>query len=82
MKITIIGSGAMGCLFGGLLAEAGADVHLLDIWEEHVQALNTYGVSISSSGEERHIPVQASTDPKKIQQTDLALIFVKHAQTA
>ncbi|RUM38179.1 MAG: 2-dehydropantoate 2-reductase [Desulfobulbus sp.] len=82
MKITIIGSGAMGCLFGGLLAEAGADVHLLDIWEEHVQALNAYGVSISSSGEERHIPVQASTDPKKIQQTDLALIFVKHAQTA
>ncbi|HBF43770.1 MAG TPA: hypothetical protein DDW42_09135 [Desulfobacteraceae bacterium] len=31
MKIGVVGAGAMGSLFGGLLAEAGADVRLVDI---------------------------------------------------
>ncbi|KUK66575.1 MAG: 2-dehydropantoate 2-reductase, partial [Parcubacteria bacterium 34_609] len=32
MKITIVGAGAMGSLFGGLLAESGNEVLLIDIW--------------------------------------------------
>jgi 2-dehydropantoate 2-reductase len=81
MRVTIVGSGAMGCLFGGMLTEAGVDVHLLDIWQEHVNVLNTKGLSITSNGQERFIPVRAYTDPGKIVGTDLALIFVKHGQT-
>lgn len=81
MKITVIGSGAMGCLFGGLLAEAGVHVQLLDVWPEHVRVLNAEGLSILRDGEERVIRVQAFTDPAEIRQADLALIFVKHAQT-
>ena len=30
MKIAVLGSGAMGCLYGGKLAEAGYDVTLID----------------------------------------------------
>ena len=30
MKIAIVGPGAMGCLFGGFLAESGEEVWLLD----------------------------------------------------
>lgn len=82
MNITVIGSGAMGCLFGGLLAEAGANVYLLDIWKEHVKSLNELGVSITSNGQQRYIPVQATIDPAEISSTDLALVFVKHAQTS
>ena len=63
MKITIIGSGAMGCLFGGLLTEAGEAVQLLDVWPEHVKALNEKGLSISRDGEERIVRVRATTDP-------------------
>lgn len=81
MKITVIGSGAMGCLFGGLLAEAGQQVQLLDIWPEHVQVLNAKGLSIIHDGVERVIKVQATTDSSEIRETDLALIFVKHSQT-
>ncbi|MCI5138649.1 MAG: 2-dehydropantoate 2-reductase, partial [Candidatus Electrothrix sp. AR1] len=40
MKITIIGAGAMGCLFGGLLSEQGMDVHLIDVRKEQVNTLN------------------------------------------
>jgi 2-dehydropantoate 2-reductase len=81
MKISVIGSGAMGCLFGGLLTEAGQEVQLLDIWPEHVRALNEKGLSILRDGKERVIRVRATTDPAEIKETDLALIFVKHSQT-
>jgi 2-dehydropantoate 2-reductase len=37
--VVVIGAGAMGGLFGGLLAEGGLDVTLVDIWGEHVAAI-------------------------------------------
>ena len=46
MRIAVVGAGAMGSLFGGLLAESGAEVRLLDVWEEHVAALNARGLTI------------------------------------
>ena len=59
MKIAVIGAGAMGSLFGGLLAESGARVHLLDVWAEHVDTLNRQGLRIEREGAERTIPVTA-----------------------
>ena len=35
-KVVIVGAGAMGCLFGGLLAGGGLDVTLVDVWTAHV----------------------------------------------
>ncbi|WPD24245.1 MAG: 2-dehydropantoate 2-reductase [Candidatus Electrothrix scaldis] len=81
MKITIIGAGAMGCLFGGILSEQGQDVCLLDIREEQIKALNKQGLIIRSQNEERKIKVHAVSNPSLISKTDLAIIFVKHAQT-
>lgn len=81
MKITIIGAGAMGCLFGGLLSEQGMDVHLIDVREEQVSALNERGLTILHQGVERVVRVRAVTAPSAIFRTDLAVIFVKHAQT-
>ncbi len=81
MKITFIGSGAMGCLFGGLLTEAGQEVCLFDTWQEHVAVLNREGLTIVREGKERIVQVKAYTDPTRIKQTDLAIIFVKHGQT-
>jgi len=33
LKVAVLGAGAMGCLFGGLLAEKGLDVILIDVWK-------------------------------------------------
>jgi len=82
MKTTIIGSGAMGCLFGGLLTEAGHDVSLLDIWPEHVDKMRQEGLSISKDSIQRHIKVKPYTNPDDISPSELILIFVKHAHTA
>lgn len=82
MEIVIIGSGAMGSLFGGLLAEDGHDVTLVDIWEEHVKAMNKDGLVISTpDGSERSIDVNAVTDPATVQSVDLVMIFVKSIHT-
>ena len=45
-KVAVLGAGAMGCLFGGLLAEKGLDVVLIDVWKEHVDAINSKGLKM------------------------------------
>ena len=81
MKIAVIGAGAMGSLFGALLAESGEDVRLYDIWEEHVKAINEKGLDIELNGRTRSVSVNATTDKMQIGKTDLAIIFVKSTQT-
>ena len=39
MKTVIMGAGAMGSLFGGLLTLSGEDVWLVDIWKENIDAM-------------------------------------------
>ncbi|MCI5128022.1 MAG: 2-dehydropantoate 2-reductase [Candidatus Electrothrix sp. AUS3] len=82
MKITVIGTGAMGCLFGGLLTEDGADVQLLGVRKQQINTLNKQGLAIVYQGKKRIIRVQATVDPAEITGTELAVLFVKHAQTA
>ena len=81
MKVVVVGAGAMGSLFGGLLAEAGAGVQLLDIWAEHVKAINDKGLCIESQGGSRSVKIQATTDPESLDQADLIIIFVKSTHT-
>ena len=81
MKIVVIGAGAMGSLFGALLAESGEDVWLYDIWEEHVKAINEKGLGIELDDKTLSVSVNATTDKGQIGKTDLAIIFVKSTQT-
>lgn len=82
MKIAVVGAGAMGSLFGGLLAESGADVWLLDIWAEHVKAINENGLNIKREDKFRSVSVKATTDPNRIGISDLVIIFVKSTNTS
>ncbi len=82
MKITVIGAGAMGSLFGGLLAEAGQDVSLLHRDPQLVSTLNEQGVRIERNNRVRQIRVHAVTRPEEIIATDLTLLCIKHGQTA
>jgi 2-dehydropantoate 2-reductase len=81
MKIVIIGAGAMGSLFGGLLSNGNNDVWLLDVWKEHVQAINENGLRIDREGITRTVTVRATTDPADTGTADLIIIFVKSTQT-
>ena len=82
MKIAVVGAGAMGSLFGAMLAEAGNEVWLYDVWVEHVQAINTDGLAIEWEGKTRTLRIEATTDPEQIGQAELIIIFVKSTHTA
>jgi len=59
MHIAIVGSGAVGCLVGGKLAEAGLDVTLVDAWPEHVDAIQRGGLVFEEQAGTRRIDVRA-----------------------
>lgn len=80
MRIAIVGAGAMGCLFGGMLSKE-AEVCLLDPWAEHVAAINRDGLRIEEPSGEVVANVSATTDPSEVGPTDLAIIFVKSHRT-
>lgn len=82
MRIAVIGAGAMGSLFGGLLAESGADVELIDIWADHVRTINEHGLVIEREGLKRTVKTKAVTDSSAIEPVELAIVFVKSTQTA
>ena len=78
MKIAILGAGAMGSVVGGLLAKAGNDVTLIDVWREIVDTINAHGLRIDDkAGNFETIRVRASTNPAEIGPVDLLTIFVK-----
>ncbi len=81
MKIAIIGAGAMGSLFGALLAEADSDVWLCDIRTEQVRAINENGLSVEACGKTRTVRVKATDDPDRIGSADFIIVFVKSMHT-
>jgi len=75
MKIAIIGAGAMGCLYGGKLSTVpGNQVFLLDIWKEHVNAINNDGLYMEENGELLcYNNLTAATDATVVGIVDLAI---------
>ena len=76
-KVAVLGAGAMGCLFGGLLAEKGLDVVLIDVWKEHVDAINKNGLKMDGHGGDRFIKIKATIDPKSLGKVDAIIVMCK-----
>jgi 2-dehydropantoate 2-reductase len=81
MKTVIIGAGAMGSLFGGLLTLSGEDVWLVDTAKEHVDKMRSVGLTIEEGEKLQIIRVNATTDLTSPGKADLILFFVKTYQT-
>ena len=77
LKVAVLGAGAMGCLFGGLLAEKGLNVSLIDVWKEHVEAINKNGLKMDGHGGDRFIKVKATTDPSTVGIVDAVIVMCK-----
>jgi 2-dehydropantoate 2-reductase len=76
-KIVVVGAGAMGGLFGGLLAEGGLDVTLVDAWPEHIAAIRKDGLRIVGVGGDRAIKVSATTNAGEVTSADVVLFQCK-----
>jgi 2-dehydropantoate 2-reductase len=49
MKIAIVGTGAMGSVYAGLLGKAGHEVWAIDVWQEHLEAIAASGLTVSGA---------------------------------
>jgi 2-dehydropantoate 2-reductase len=77
MRVAVIGAGAVGAYFGGRLAAAGNDVHLL-ARGEHLRALQESGLRVRSPlGNLEGLEVPASDDPYGVGPVDVVLVAVK-----
>lgn len=83
MRITIVGCGAMGSIYAGLLASSGHDVSAIDTNIQHIEAINQNGLRVSGASGDRTVRIDARTSPGT-EPTDLLIIAVKaaHAEAA
>ncbi len=78
MKIAIIGVGAMGSVYAGLLADAGHEVWAIDTWEDHVNAIRVHGLRLEGASGDRLVRgLQASTHAGDAGLCDLVIIATK-----
>jgi len=80
VKIAVFGAGAMGSVYAGLLADAGHEVRVVDLWAEHVAAINARGLRVEgASGDRTMRGIHATTDPAEAGACDLYIIATKAA---
>jgi 2-dehydropantoate 2-reductase len=80
MQVTVIGAGAVGCYYGGLLLKAGHDVTFIGR-QSHVDAINAHGLLLDTQTFKGHLPARAATDTSALAAPDLVLVCVKSADT-
>ncbi len=80
LKGAVLGAGAVGCFYGGMLARAGHRVTLIGR-PQHVRVFETQGLRMQTLSFDETVPVQASTDASAVAGTDLVLFAVKSPDT-
>ena len=80
MRIAILGTGALGCVFAAHLV-ARAEVWMLGSWAEGIAAVQRDGIRITErDGSVRQVRVRVTTDPAQVPPVDGALLLVKSYQ--
>ena len=80
LKVAVMGAGAVGCYFGGMLARAGHDVTLI-ARPLHVDAIARAGLRMETKTFDAHVPLAASSDAQAVSGADLVLFCVKSTDT-
>ncbi len=82
MKIGIVGCGAMGSVYAGLLASAGHEIWAIDRWREHVDAMRERGLRLEGISGDRTVRVHATTDAREAGACELVILATKAMQVA
>ncbi|TRZ65112.1 MAG: 2-dehydropantoate 2-reductase [Rhodocyclaceae bacterium] len=80
MKIAVMGAGAVGCYYGGMLARAGHEVVLIGR-AQHVEAVRRDGLLMDTKSFKEHVAMLASTDASGVRGARLVLCCVKSTDT-
>lgn len=83
MKITIMGTGAMGSVYACLLADAGNEVWAVDLWQDHIDAIRSQGLHVEGASGDRIVTsIHATIDPAEAGASDLYIIATKASGVA
>ena len=77
IKIGIIGTGAMGSVYAGLLRDAGNEVWAIDRWVDHIEAIRKNGLRVEGKSGDRKVQIKATSDATEIGSCDLVIIATK-----
>ena len=77
MKIAVVGAGAMGSVYAGILGDAGNEVWAVDVWTEHVEAMRTRGLTVEGASGDRTVRINATSDPAEVPVCDVVVISTK-----
>jgi 2-dehydropantoate 2-reductase len=80
LKIAVMGAGAVGCYFGGMLARAGHDVVLI-ARPQHVEAIQHGGLRMDTRMFDERVRLAASSDASAVRGAKLVLFCVKSTDT-
>ena len=79
-RVAVVGAGAVGCYYGGMLARAGAPVTLIGR-PVHVAAIERDGLLLETTRFTARVPVAASTEIAAVRGAELVLFCVKSTET-
>jgi 2-dehydropantoate 2-reductase len=83
MKIAIIGTGAMGSVYAGLLGRAGHEVWAIDTWQEHLDAIAASGLRVTgASGDYVVDDLHVGRSPADAGECDIWIIATKAMDVA
>ncbi|MDY6912459.1 MAG: ketopantoate reductase family protein [Chloroflexota bacterium] len=82
MKVVIMGAGALGALFGAVLADGGEDVTLVEIRDEVVDLIGREGIKVTMpNGEVKNSRVGITKNIQEAGIADLVIVAVKSFAT-
>ena len=80
IRVAVLGAGAVGCYYGGMLARAGHAVTLIGR-PVHVEAFRKSGLHFEGLTFDEQVPVEASSDAAAVRGARLVLFCVKSTDT-
>lgn len=81
MKIVMLGTGSLGSTIGGTLAQGGSEVYFVDMWKEHIDAINQHGLHMTDEETDWYVKVDGRTNAEGIGPADLVIVLVKSFAT-
>lgn len=76
-RVAVVGCGAMGSVYAGLMASAGHEVFGVTVWADHAAAMARDGLRVEGASGDRVARLRASTTTAGIGPCDLVIIATK-----
>jgi 2-dehydropantoate 2-reductase len=80
MNVAVMGAGAVGCYYGGMLARGGHDVTLIGR-QPHVEAIRRDGLDLDTRAFRERVRLRTSAEASAVRDAALVLFCVKSTDT-